>query len=83
MAANKQPSLRELLTAIAKDIDNHDDADGDDPWVELRELRRVTKNCPACILSAIRVSPQPICAEFTFANEIKPWLDEFGTTREM
>ncbi|CAB4191660.1 hypothetical protein UFOVP1229_76 [uncultured Caudovirales phage] len=77
MAAQKQASIRELLTALAKDIDGEQDGFG----TVLTELRRVAKDCPACILTAIRNSPQPVWADFTFADEMAAWLEIHGTQR--
>lgn len=85
MASQKQASIRELLTALAKDIDDEPYADqlqeSDGFGVKLTSLRAITSGCPACILTAIRNSPQPVWADFTFADEMAAWLEIHGTQR--
>lgn len=78
MAGQKQASIRELLTALAKDIDREQTIFS---GVELTSLRAITNGCPACILTAIRNSPQPVWADFTFADEMAAWLEIHGTQR--
>lgn len=77
-AGQKQASIRELLTALAKDIDREQTIFS---GVELTSLRAITNGCPACILTAIRNSPQPVWADFTFADEMAAWLEIHGTQR--
>jgi len=89
-----QPKISDLLV-ILPDINNYviivDVGEGDYDWeniaVEVErampQLRELSGNCPACIMSALRQKgiPVPIVSSFNFTNECKAIWDDINSAK--
>ena len=91
----KQPKISKLLAVLPDPVLFKTTNDqGDSTYhsgltlavnVALPELRKLTSNCPACIMSALRQKgiPVPMATDFDFSSEMKSIWAEINFTNDI
>lgn len=76
--------MTELFAPIATAVEFFTPKPGEPDEIDVRGLRELTKNCPACILAALRQFKHPTTGEnisasvdFDFKAECKVWLEQY------